>query len=155
MARPSKYNALLHPLLAEAWASAGKTEAEIAEKFGVALSTLSLWKTRHPEFSDALNSGKIEPDDKVERSLFKRATGYNNPNAVKIFMPQGATAPVYAPYTEHHAPDVTACIFWLKNRRPEKWRDAQQREHTFADMSDAELAAKARSLLGVATDSKP
>jgi hypothetical protein len=22
---------------------------------------------------------------------------------------------------EHHPPDTTACIFWLKNRQPEKW----------------------------------
>jgi hypothetical protein len=31
------------------------------------------------------------------------------------------------PYVEHVPPDVTACIFWLKNRDPEHWRDTQQR----------------------------
>lgn len=128
--RPTKYDPQFHPRLAEAWAAAGKTELEIAAKLGVCEKTLNTWKTKHPAFLQALKAGKVEPDDRVERSLFERAIGYNNPNAVKIFMPQGAAEPVYAPYTEHHAPDVTACIFWLKNRRPEQWRDAQQREHS-------------------------
>jgi len=33
------------------------------------------------------------------------------------------------PYREHVPPDVTACIFWLKNRKPHEWRDVQQMEH--------------------------
>jgi hypothetical protein len=47
---------------------------------------------------------------------------------VKIFMPAGAKKPVYAPYVEHVPPDVTAGIFWLKNRDPAHWRDAWQIE---------------------------
>lgn len=132
MARPTKYNSILHPALAEAWAAAGRTEAEIAEKFGINPSTFTRWKQSHKEFRTSLNAGRALPDDKVERSLFERATGYNNPNAVKIFMPQGAASPVYAPFTEHYPPDVTACIFWLKNRRPEKWREKQEVEHSGA-----------------------
>jgi hypothetical protein len=50
-------------------------------------------------------------------------------DAVKIFMPAGRAKPVYAPYVEHVPPDVTACIFWLKNRDPQHWRDTQQLEH--------------------------
>ena len=53
---------------------------------------------------------------RVERSLYERANGYSY-DAVKIFMPAGAKKPVYAPYIEHVPPDVTAAIFWLKNRR--------------------------------------
>lgn len=44
-------------------------------------------------------------------------------------IPTGAKTPVYLPYREHVPPDVTACIFWLKNRKPADWRDAQQMEH--------------------------
>jgi hypothetical protein len=44
-------------------------------------------------------------------------------------MPAGREKPVYAPYIEHVPPDVTACIFWLKNRDPQNWRDSQQMEH--------------------------
>jgi hypothetical protein len=36
---------------------------------------------------------------------------------------------VYAPYVEHMPPDVTAAIYWLKNRDPQHWRDSQQLEH--------------------------
>jgi hypothetical protein len=60
--------------------------------------------------------------------LYERAVGYNY-EAVKIFMPAGPSTPVYAPYIEHVPPDVTACIFWLKNRDPQHWRDSQQLEH--------------------------
>jgi hypothetical protein len=52
-----------------------------------------------------------------ERSLYHRAIGYNY-EAVKIFMPTDREKPVYAPYVERVPPDVTACIFWLKNRDP-------------------------------------
>jgi hypothetical protein len=66
--------------------------------------------------------------NRVERSLYDRAVGYNY-DAVKVFMPAGREKPVYAPYTEHVPPDVTAAIFWLKNRDPQHWRDSQQLEH--------------------------
>jgi hypothetical protein len=65
---------------------------------------------------------------RVERSLYERAVGYNY-EATKIFMPAGREKPVYAPYIEHVPPDVTACIFWLKNRDPENWRDVQNVDH--------------------------
>lgn len=32
--------------------------------------------------------------------------------------------------TKEVAPDTTAQIFWLKNRRPDKWRDKQDIEHS-------------------------
>ena len=48
---------------------------------------------------------------------------------MKIFMPANRAKPVYAPYIEHVPPDVTACIFRLKNRDPQHWRDSQQLEH--------------------------
>src|ERR1700719_3308547 len=60
--------------------------------------------------------------------LFLWRSGYNY-EAVKIFMPAGAKKPVYAPYVEHMPPDTTACIFWMKNRMPEKWRDVQNVVH--------------------------
>ena len=43
-------------------------------------------------------------------------------------MPANRSKPVYAKYIEHIPPDVTACIFWLKNRDPQHWRDSQQLE---------------------------
>ena len=61
----------------------------------------------------------------MERSLFQRAVGYSH-KAVKIFMPQGRDAPVYADFIEHFPPDPTSMIFWLKNRQPDKWRDKRE-----------------------------
>lgn len=100
----------------------GATDAEIADFFEVSPATITTWKHKHPEFLASLKSGKEAPDDRVERSLYQRAIGYEQ-DEVKIFMPAGATEPVYAPYRAKIAGDVTACIFWLKNRRPEQWRD--------------------------------
>jgi hypothetical protein len=65
---------------------------------------------------------------RVERSLYQRAVGYNY-EAVKIFMPANRSQPVYAKYIEHVPPDVTAGIYWTKNRMPERWRDQQQIDH--------------------------
>jgi hypothetical protein len=105
----------------------GATDRELADFFDVAESTLNLWKLEHAEFSESLKKGKAEADAEVADKLFQRATGYSH-EAVKIFMPAGASEPVYAPYTEHYAPDPTSCIFWLKNRQPGRWRDVQARE---------------------------
>jgi hypothetical protein len=109
----------------------GATDREIAEVIGVALPTLYEWRNRHKEFSLAWAAGKEAADQRVERALFKRALGYEE-EAVKIFMPAGAAEPVYAPYTEKIAPDVTAQIFWLKSRKSE-WREKAMLEITGKD----------------------
>lgn len=110
----------------------GATDIDIAEFFEVDVRTIYRWKHEHPAFCQALKRGKAVADDLVEASLFRRATGYSHA-AVKIFMPAGADAPVHAEYTEHHPPDTTAAIFWLKNRKPENWRDKQDHELTGKD----------------------
>lgn len=126
MGRPSKYDPKNTPKLVYAMALAGRTNEQIAEFLEIDEKTFYNWQKEHQDFFQSLKRGREEPDDNVERSLYERATGYVNKNAVKIFMPAGAEEPVYAPYHEHVAPDVTAQIFWLKNRRPERWRDKQE-----------------------------
>jgi hypothetical protein len=113
---------------AELACRAGFTDKELAELFDVSLSAIQKWKRQREEFRNALKVGKAEADNRVERSLYERANGYSY-DAVKIFMPAGAKKPVYAPYVEHMPPDVTACIFWMKNRMPERWRDVQNVDH--------------------------
>lgn len=119
----------------------GATDAEIADFFEVDVRTIYRWQNSHPEFCQALKVAKSQADERVERSLYHRATGYTH-DAVKIFMPAGAKEPVYAPYREHVPPDTTAMIFWLKNRRPEQWRDKTE-HHTFhhdaSKLTDDEL----------------
>lgn len=108
----------------------GATDADLADFFEVTDRTIYRWQTQHQEFCQALKAGKSEADDRVERSLYHRATGYSF-DAVKIFMPAGAANPVYAPYREQLPPDTTAAIFWLKNRRKDEWRD--RHEHSGPD----------------------
>lgn len=110
-------------------AAQGATDQEIADQLKVHAATIYRWQHEHPEFREAMLRGKEAADDRVERSLFHRAVGYSHP-AVKIFMPAGAGEPVYAPYTEHHAPETAAASLWLRNRRPDKWRDKQEHEHS-------------------------
>lgn len=105
----------------------GATDVEIGDFFEVSVRTIYRWKADHDEFCHALKAGKEIADERVERSLYQRAVGYTH-DAVKIFMPAGASEPVYAPYREHNPPDTTAAIFWLKNRRKDDWRDKQEHE---------------------------
>lgn len=101
----------------------GHTDFEIAAFFGVNTKTLTNWKQRYPEVAQAFKSGKDVADERVERSLYSRATGYSF-DAIKIFNDKGSVTKV--PYVEHAPPDTVACIFWLKNRRAEMWRDRRE-----------------------------
>lgn len=111
----------------------GATDREIADFFHVSESTLNLWKLEHREFSESLKLGKDVPDERVEKSLYRRALGYSH-DAVKIFADPKTGAEQIVPFTEHYPPDTTAAIFWLKNRKPAEWRDRQ--ELTGADGKD-------------------
>jgi hypothetical protein len=110
----------------------GATDQELADFFNVDARTVYRWKHDHEEFCQALKAGKQVADERVERSLYQRAIGYEQ-EEVKIFMPSGAEKPVYAPFRAKVAPDVTAAIFWLKNRRSGDWRDKSEVAHEFTD----------------------
>ncbi len=98
----------------------GLRDQDIAAVFGVAESTLSKWKNDYPAFSEALNSGKAPADALVVASLYSRATGYWH-EETDIRVIDGAV--VQTKVRKHFPPDVTACIFWLKNRQRAQWRD--------------------------------
>lgn len=121
--------------------SLGATDQEVADFFEVEVRTIYRWKIDHEDFCHALKAGKDEADDRVERSLYQRAIGYEQ-DEVKIFMPGGADSPVYAPFRAKVPPDVTAAIFWLKNRRREDWRDKQEVEHSVSDKLADVIAAR-------------
>jgi hypothetical protein len=122
--RKAEYHAS-YAKIAEKAALTGATDEEIAELFEVNTRTLYKWKLKYPELGHALKAGKELADERVERALYQKALGYRF-QAVKIFMPANADKPVYAPYVEEAAPDTSAAIFWLKNRKPEEWRDKQE-----------------------------
>lgn len=131
--RPTDYQEV-YAAQAEKLCQLGATDEEIADFFGVQARTVYRWKHQFPEFCQALKAGKEVADERVQRSLYQRAIGYRQ-DAVKIFMPAGADAPVYADYVEHIAPDTTAAIFWLKNRRPNEWREKAELQVSGANVN--------------------
>jgi hypothetical protein len=148
--RPTLYRPELCEL-ARRLALLGLTETEMADAFNVDVGTLIEWKARHREFREAIQRGGVHADAHMADSLYHRGLGYQH-EAVRIFMPAGADAPVYAPYTEHYPPDTTAASLWLRNRQPSKWRDRQEVNHTgtleqrLAAMTPAEREAGALDL---------
>jgi hypothetical protein len=121
----------------------GATDVEMAAFFGTSEQTLNAWKKAHPQFLESITRGKLQADAEVAEKLYRRALGYSH-EAVKIFMPAGASEPVYAKYTEHYPPDTQAASLWLRNRQSAKWRDKQELEHTvrtppLEQMPDEEL----------------
>lgn len=122
--RPTEYKPE-YVAQAEKLCRLGATDRELADFFEVTTVTIWRWAHKYDAFCNALRAGKGASDDRVERSLYNRAVGYSF-ESVKIFMPAGADAPVYAPYTEHVPPDVAAASKWLSSRRPEAWRERNE-----------------------------
>lgn len=89
-------------LLLEAWARDGLTDEQIAHNMGINRATLYEWKKKYPDISEALKKGKEVVDIEVENALLKLALQGN----------------------------ITAIIYWLKNRIPDKWRDKPTTETT-------------------------
>jgi len=135
--RPSKFKPEFAKQ-AEKLALLGATDVDLADFFEVSINTIGNWKVSYPEFLGALKSGKEQADDRVERSLYQRAVGYSY-DAVHFSSFQGTVTET--PYREHCPPDTTAQIFWLKNRRPEQWRDKTEQvvRHEIQHMSDDDL----------------
>ena len=94
--------------LLEGWARDGLTDEQIARNMGVAYSTFRVWKDKYPAISAALKTSKEIVDYEVENALLNKALGG----------------------------DTTAQIFWLKNRRPDKWRDKPVDEKQRQAMED-------------------
>lgn len=107
----------------------GATDIEVADMLDVSVRTLHYWKAQRPELVAAMKTGKAASDDRVERSLFSRATGYEH-DEVDIRVVKDRI--VKTPIRKFYPPDTTAAIFWLKNRKPAEWRDKQELEHSGA-----------------------
>jgi DNA-binding XRE family transcriptional regulator len=108
--QPTKYEPK-YVELAFWMAQAGLTDKQMAHEMGVTDRTINNWKKEHPEFFQSIRDGKDTPDEAVEAALLRKAKGFKYEEGGK---PRVAL------------PDTTACIFWLKNRRPDKWRDKHE-----------------------------
>lgn len=109
----------------EGWAKSGLTEDQIAKNIGIVRSTLWDWKTKFESISIALKKGKEVVDFEVENALLKRALGYEY-EETKTYIEKdgnGKERKKIEKTVRHMPPDVTAQIYWLKNRKPETWRN--------------------------------
>lgn len=104
-------------------AEKGMTDTQVAEILGITGVMFDRWKQRYPDFRDALKGAKDVADRMVVDSLFTRAIGYSYVSE-KIFMTKEGDI-VRAETVEHAIPDTQACMFWLKNRQPDLWREKQ------------------------------
>ncbi|WP_278972937.1 transposase [Peptostreptococcus anaerobius] len=143
-----KYQEWLEPeglLKLEGWARDGLTDEQIAKNMGVRTSTLYDWKKKYSEISESLKKGKEVVDRAVENALLKRALGYSYTETTKELVETKMI--VTKEVVKEVQPDTTAQIFWLKNRRPDIWRDRKDLEakvdvnqqDPFKDMTKEEL----------------
>jgi hypothetical protein len=126
MARPTKFKEEFVSQ-AEKLCKLGATDMEVADFFEVDVRTLYRWKAENEAFCQALKAGKDVADERVERSLYARANGYEH-DEVDIRVVGGGI--VQTPIRKYYPPDTTACIFWLKNRKAAEWRDKVEQEHS-------------------------
>lgn len=105
----------------QGWARDGLIDKQIAHNMGVSLTTLKTWKVRFPQLAEALSKTKDVVDREVENALYKRAMGYWVTETETTTFPDGTTKTTEK--ERHIPPDTTAQIFWLKNRKPDEWRE--------------------------------
>lgn len=129
-------------LQVQSWARDGLTNEQIAHNIGVNPTTFCKWVMRYPPIKEALKKGKAPVDLAVENALLKRALGYDY-EEVTTEMTAGGI-PRVRKYTKHMPPDTTAQIFWLKNRRPDRWRDKVEQVQTVENELLASLMALER-----------
>ena len=137
-----KYQQWIEPeglTLLEGWARDGLTDEQIAGNIGINTSTLYDWKNKFPKISEALKKGKEVVDIQVENALLKRALGYDFQETRVEKSDKDGTKIIHT--LKHIPADTTAQIFWLKNRRPDKWRDKPEMP------GDSDMLKKAKELL--------
>ena len=105
----------------------GLSDEDIAKAINVNRSTIYAWKKSYPEISNALKEGKLVADLAVESALFKKATGFTVTDTKTTSFLDKETGELTEGKSEvttkHVLPDTLAIMFWLKNRRPDLWKD--------------------------------
>lgn len=134
-------------ILLEGWAKSGLTDEQIAKNMGIAPSTLYEWKKKSKEFSESLKKGKEVIDFEVENALLKRALGYEYEE--ETYENGILTKKV----KKQVPPDTTAQIFWLKNRKPNNWKDRVETDEDKEAVANAsQVIAKIRKVAQEYTD---
>jgi hypothetical protein len=131
----SKYESNVEPnlYLVECWARDGLTDKQIAEKLRISLATFYDYRLQHTEFLGSLKKGKEVIDYEVENALLKRAKGYTYDETTQEPNDSGVLV-VTKIVTKQVVPDTVAQIYWLNNRKPDKWRN-KPKDESKADTS--------------------
>jgi hypothetical protein len=139
--RPPKYHPHFVTMIEALGGSLiGSTNSQLARMFGVDEATIDGWMVRHPIFNRAIKYARSAADELVEASLLARARGYTHPE-VKVFCAPRTGEIMTHEVVAHYPPDSTALIFWLKNRRPEQWRDKRDETNVPTEDSASQLRA--------------
>ena len=138
------------------WATDGLSDEQIARNMGCSTTTFYAWKEKYPEISESLKKGKDSADREVENALFRSALGYDAYEETEervIDEGTGEAKLVVTKRVKKHIPaNQTSQIFWLKNRKPETWRDkrdidlsGQVDANPFGGLTEEELRKLARN----------
>lgn len=117
--QPTRYKAEYREL-ARKYCLLGATNEELGGFFGVTRRTIDNWIANVPEFTAAVRKGRALADARVARCLYERAVGYEH-TVKRTVLHQGKEWTLTD--VVHLPPDIKACIFWLRHRRPENWRE--------------------------------
>lgn len=112
--------------LISAWARDGLTMEEFCGKIGISRETFRKWRERYPEINEAMSVGKELIDYKVENALLKAALGFTTKEIKVTLGKKMLNGEVYEVLkettTREVAPNVTACMAWLNNRKHDQWK---------------------------------
>ena len=123
----------------QSWFRDGLSDLQVAKNMGISKTTFYDWMNKYPAMSDTVKKGKQPVDFEVENALLKRALGYEieETNTFITINSKGEKVQRVNKVKKHIAPDATAAIFWLKNRRPDKWRKMNP---AFKDKTEIEIS---------------
>ena len=98
----------------------GSTNEALGTLLGVKVTTIKRWMQIYPDFKAAIKKGREIADQDVAISLYKRAVGYSHPDVhISNYLGEVTITKI----VKHYPPDTAAAFIWLKNRRPDLWRD--------------------------------
>lgn len=122
------------------WAMNGLTDEQIASNMGINVRTFYTWKDKYKEIASALETGRVLADMQVFNALYKSALGYEFTEKTVETLSDGSVT--RKEVTKHYPPNVQAIIFYLTNRRPDKWK-----KNPTEDSANSEAIAKIKQLL--------
>lgn len=140
--------------LLKCWCRDGMKLGDIANNMNISPSLLSQYRKKYPEIDEALKTGKEIVDYRVENALLKSALGFKTKEiTVTIGRKKGSDGEWYDILKETkekvYAPNVTACLAWLNNRKPDAWR---RNRDNFVELEDEESDVKITIVRGKNND---